>query len=140
MYSEKNLLYILSILEAIEKIFLYSDTYDNAESFWEANEQMNFNACLTLLIAVGEDSKNLEGSLKSVHTEIPWHRIAAFRNRLAHDYRGVDPEVTFEIIRLNLPVLKKVMLKMLKSVNYDQKALEEALASGFYRHLSYLKT
>lgn len=57
MYNEKNFLYILSILEAIEKIFLDSEAYESAETFWEANDQMNFNACLTLLIAVGEDSK-----------------------------------------------------------------------------------
>ena len=139
MYSDKNLLYILSILEAIEKIFLYSDTYDTSENFWEANEQMNFNACLTLLIAVGEDSKKLEDSLKNAHATIPWYRIAAFRNRLAHDYRGIDPEVTFEIIRQYLPDLKQVMVKMLKSVNYDQKALEKALSSGYYRHIAYLK-
>jgi uncharacterized protein with HEPN domain len=139
MYSDKNLLYSLSILEAIEKVFLYSEAYERAEIFWEANDQMNFNACLTLLIAVGEDSKKLEESLKSAHSEIPWHRIAAFRNRLAHDYRGVDPVITFDIIRQYLPELKKVMLKMLKSINYDPKTLEKALASGYYKHIGYLK-
>lgn len=139
MFSDKNLLYILTILEATEKIFLYADGYENAEIFLEANEQMNFNASLTLLIAIGEDSKKLEDSLKAEYSEIPWKLIAAFRNRLAHDYRGVDPEITFEIIRQYLPTLKKVTLKMLKSIDYDSQTLEEALNSHYFKHLDYLK-
>jgi len=41
------------MLEAIKKVFLYSEDLDNADDFFDANEQMNFNACQTLLLAIG---------------------------------------------------------------------------------------
>jgi uncharacterized protein with HEPN domain len=126
------------MLEAIEKVFLYSEDLDNADDFFDANEQMNFNACQTLLLAIGEESKKIEAKLKERYTDTPWELVAGFRNRLAHDYRGVDPEITYEIIQDYLPALKSVLLKMLKLVEYDDSVFEEALKSKYYNHLKYL--
>ena len=49
MYERKNFTYILTILEAIEKIFIYVRDVDNADAFYTYNEQMNFNASQVLL-------------------------------------------------------------------------------------------
>ena len=54
MYNSKNLTYILTILEAIEKISYYSKEFEDEEEFYFANKQLNFNATVNLLIAIGE--------------------------------------------------------------------------------------
>ena len=52
---KNDLMYLLNILECIEKIILYSADCSDAEAFYENNEQMNFNATLNLLANMGEN-------------------------------------------------------------------------------------
>jgi len=85
MYERKNFTYILTILEAIEKIFIYVRDVDNADAFYTYNEQMNFNASQVLLLVIGEETKKIDEKLKAEYPEIPWHLIAGLRNRIAHD-------------------------------------------------------
>ena len=65
MFSSKNLTYILTILEAIEKIFYYSKEFKDEEEFYFANKQLNFNASVNLLIAIGEENKKIDKELKT---------------------------------------------------------------------------
>lgn len=139
MYSEKNLVHILTILEAIEKAFIYSEDIHNADDFWLANDQMNFNACVSLLIAIGEESKKIDENLKNEYDVIQWKAIAGMRNILAHHYRGIDPGMAWDIIINDLPQLKKVTISMLPKLEYPKDMLLTALDSEYYKHLDYLK-
>lgn len=56
MFSSKNLTYVLTMLEAIEKVLFYTEEFEDEESFFQANRQLNFNATTNLLIAIGEES------------------------------------------------------------------------------------
>lgn len=98
MFSHKNLVYILTSLECIEKAFIYSGDFDNEKTFYRANDQMNFNACQILLQTIGEESKKIEGDLKDKYPSIPWQNIGNLRNRIAHDYRGTEPAIIFDVI------------------------------------------
>ena len=139
MFSNKNLVHILTIMEAAEKCFIYKGDINNAEEFFKHNDQLNYNACVTLLIAIGEESKSIEEGLKLEFPNINWKAIAGMRNIMAHNYRGIDPEMVFEIIAENLSTLKECMLKMLQRVHFEQDILDKALNSTFYTHLAYLK-
>ncbi len=48
-----DLMYCLNMLESIEKILLYAHNCDDAEEFYQLNEQLNFNATLNLLANLG---------------------------------------------------------------------------------------
>ncbi len=50
MYSDSNLIYILTVLEAIEKLKIYTKEFNNAHDFWQANDQLYFNASSNLLL------------------------------------------------------------------------------------------
>lgn len=139
MYSERNLVHILTILEAIEKCFIYVEEIKNYDDFFKHNDQMNYNASVTLLIAIGEESKNIEESLKQEFPETNWKAIAGMRDIMAHNYRGIDPEIVFEILTDNLAPLKKIMLQMLSKVRYNPDILKEAINSPYYKHIGYLK-
>ena len=135
---DKQILYILTSLEAIEKIKIYSEEFDNANEFFEANEQMNFNACYTLLLTISEESRKLEGSIINMYPNIPWKLIFGIRNHLSHNYRGIDNEIIFDIINTYLPPLKETLIKILNHLNLDKKKLIEIINSKYYRHLKYL--
>jgi len=89
MYEKKNFTYILTMLETIEKIYLYTKNFQDADEFYQANDQMNFNACQILLLVIGEESKKINEDLKDEHKSIPWHLISSLRNRIAHPTVGM---------------------------------------------------
>jgi uncharacterized protein with HEPN domain len=44
---------------------------------------------------------------------VDWHRVADFRNRLVHDYLGIDLEVVWKVVIEDMPDLKRVILTAL---------------------------
>jgi len=138
MYDAKNILYILTILEAIEKIFIYSRDFQDAEQFYYANKQLNFNASVNLLIAIGEENKKIDQGIKT-STIINWKNLSAMRDKISHNYRGIDESIVWNIIQEYLPKLKTALIEMLPQVKDHQKYLKEALESKYYEDLYYLK-
>ena len=137
-YSEKNILYLLTILECIEKIDIYTIEYITTKELLEANDQQPFNATSHLLLVIGEETGKLEESLKEEIAFIAWEQISGLRNRLAHDYRGIDPDIVFQVCRFELPALKEACRSMLKLLRVSNNDLNQWLNTSYFRHLGYL--
>jgi len=135
---KKDLVYLLTILEAIEKVNIYTKSFTDSDDFYWENEQMNFNATVNLLIAVGEESKKIDLTLKQLHQEINWRALAGLRDKIAHDYRGIDPLIVWSVVKDELPKLKIAATGMLTELNINQQLLTELIDTQFYQHLSYL--
>lgn len=138
MYEESNLVYILTALEAIEKIKLYTADFVNADDFLWSNQQLNFNGTVNLLIAIGEESKKINSKLKEEFPVTDWKGIAGIRDKLSHDYRGIDPNIVWKVVRDELDNLKSVLAKMLARIKYDPEMLKAVLETKYYSHLDYL--
>ncbi|MEA2027982.1 MAG: HepT-like ribonuclease domain-containing protein, partial [Campylobacterota bacterium] len=138
MYDSTNMLHILTILEAIEKIFIYAQDFDNEEDFYSANKQLNFNATVNLLIAIGEENKKIDSGLKT-STVINWKNVSAMRDKIAHNYRGVDESLVWNIIQEYLPKLKIALVEVIPKIENHQLYLQEALESQYYEDLGYLR-
>jgi uncharacterized protein with HEPN domain len=134
MYNNKNILYIVSSISAIEKINIYTAGFSNAISLLNANTQLNFNGTITLLIAVAEETKKIDIQLLQTQQNIQWQNIVDMRNVLAHDYRGVDPEIVFDVVTNELPKLKKALIQMINYLPID--AVKEIIHTNQYQHLS----
>lgn len=130
---------MLTILESIEKIFIYSSSFKNADELFYFEDQVRFNAIINLLMAIGEESKKVEEQLKQNYNQINWKAITALRNIIAHNYRGINKEFIWDIIKNRLLPLKECCVNIVKDVNPDKKALEKYISSEFYKHLIYLK-
>lgn len=85
---------MLRILESVGKIEIYSRGYRDAITFFEANDQQPFNASLALLMNIGEQTNKLSEGLREKYSNTPWREIKAYRNRIAHDYTGIDKFIT----------------------------------------------
>lgn len=138
MYSDTNLIYIFTILEAIEKINLYTQEFEEDETFYYANNQMNFNAVVSLLIAIGEENKKIDSHIKN-DFEFSWNDISKMRDKIPHNYRGVNPYMVWDIIQNPLQEYREILISVLPKVNDYKEALDDALKSEFYIHLVYLK-
>ena len=140
--NEKNdLLYLLNILEYIEKIWKYTEKTKNAEELFELNEQMNLNASLTLLANIGENVSKTTDKLKNEYPNVEWQKIKNFRNRIIHDYVGIDLAIVYEIITNDLKVLKpeivKIIKEKMKQKIFDIDEIKIGKESKYYNHIDF---
>ena len=96
---------LLSLIEAIEKIELYSQDFSNADDFF--HDQKSFDASMMQFVVIGEVISRLNEEFKNQHSEIPWQKIKDFRNIIAHDYFGIDADEIWDIILSKLLPLKR---------------------------------
>jgi uncharacterized protein with HEPN domain len=140
MYKEENLIFVFTMLECIEKCGIYTDGFTNPNEFIWADEQMRLNAVISLFIAIGEESKKISQNLKDdIAMKLNWSDIAGIRDKISHDYRGVDAEILWAVIGKDLPRLKDALLEMLELIKPSKELINEFLDSQYYKHLTYLR-
>ena len=61
---------------------------------------------------IGEAAKNLSRKTKSRLSDIPWEDITGMRNKMIHEYFGVDLEIIWKTIQEAVPDLKKAIKKV----------------------------
>jgi len=139
MYDSKNLIYLFTMLECCEKAWIYTKDFSNPVDFIWANEQKELNATISLFIAIGEESKKIEMQLKNdVIFDLSWSDIAGLRDKISHDYRGVDANILWSVIHKDLPKLKLTLIDMINLINPPKELLIEIINTPYYKHLKYL--
>jgi len=105
--------YLKHILEAISNIEKFVEGLTKEEFFKNVEKQY---AVLRGLEIIGEATKNLSRELKGKHREIPWRDIAGMRDKLIHQYFGVNLELVWVTIKNKLPEFKNQILKILEEM------------------------
>jgi uncharacterized protein with HEPN domain len=103
--------YLDHIREAIERITAYSAA--GREEFF--SNRMAQDAVIRNFEVIGEAVRHLSDGLKDRRPDVPWRRIAGFRNVLIHDYMNVDEEEVWNVVQADLPALRKAVDDLLKS-------------------------
>jgi uncharacterized protein with HEPN domain len=76
---------------------------------------MIIDAAVRNIEIIGEASSKIPEEIKNNFSEIPWINLKGIRNRIVHDYFGVDVNIIWEIIYKDLTGLKKQIELALKS-------------------------
>ena len=105
----KNRAILLKLIEHIDKIQSYCK--DNSYESFLKNSQL-VEACVFNLSQMGEMVNRLDDEFIEKHNDIPWHQIRGLRNRIIHDYEGVNLYLVWEVIKNNLPNLRDTLIKI----------------------------
>lgn len=65
---------------------------------------------------IGEATKNLPDSFKHEYAEVHWRRIAGIRDKLIHEYFGIDYDIVWNTVVNEIPDLKLRLEKIMKNI------------------------
>jgi len=106
-------IFIGHILECIERIEEYTKN-TSKEKFYASVELQD--AVIRRIEIIGEAVKNIPKETKDKYKDIAWKDIAGMRDILIHGYFGVDLEITWKVVKQDIPDLKKKLLKVKKDL------------------------
>lgn len=100
-----------------------SDMLENAEKARVFVQDLDYNgfckddkaiyAVIRAFEIIGEAARQIPENVRKKHPEIQWREISAMRNKLTHEYFGVNTEVVWRSVQEDLPVIIPVLRKML---------------------------
>ncbi len=105
----KNRANIQRMITCIDKIQTYCEDVDYSE--FESNSQLA-EACVFNLGQIGEYVNRLDDAFIEAHAQIPWYQIRGLRNRIVHDYEGVNLILVWDIISDDIPKLRMALEKI----------------------------
>lgn len=110
MKSDK--IYILHIVDSIDQIFEYTKglTFKNFE-----NNRLIQDAVIRNFEIIGEASKNISSETKDRFNQIPWKNMAGMRDKLIHNYMGVDLSAVWNTIEDILTPLRTELSEIIES-------------------------
>ena len=108
----KDYYLLLSMIETIEKIIRYTNNYHSAEELYQNDR--DFDATMINFIVIGEQVGKLTDEIKAKNELIDWQKIYSLRNIIAHHYFGINVDIVWQIISIDLPKLKDDLNTLLK--------------------------
>lgn len=105
-------LYLSDMVEAATAINAFTDGV-TFEKFMESDVVKS--AVLMKLIIVGEAASKLPSGIKEKYPDIPWRKIADFRNYAVHAYFAVDWAIVWNAATMEAPALKEKVERILKT-------------------------
>ena len=99
--SKDDSVYLQHTIDAIKRIEEYTSDVDNRD--FTSNH----------LVQDGEAAKRVSKKLKDNNKHIPWKDIVGMRNKLIHDYFGVDADAVWDTVERDIPYLKTEIQKII---------------------------
>ena len=107
----KHILESINFIESFSKNLIFEQFIKN---------KLRQNAIVRELEIIGEAVKNLSSIFTDKHPTVEWGKIAGLRDKLIHNYFGVDLKTVWNVVKEDLQKLKKQIQQILDKLS-DQK-------------------
>ena len=92
-------MYFDDIVTAIARILEYTEGCD-LENF--KRDYKTVDAVVRNFEIIGEAANNIPNEIKEQYPDVPWYEMYSLRNRISHEYFGIDYEISWDIITNHL--------------------------------------
>ncbi len=72
-------------------------------------------AIIRSLEIIGEATKKIPADIKQNWSQIPWRNIAGMRDKLIHDYIGVNYTIVWDVVKNKIPVIQSIVSQIIES-------------------------
>lgn len=97
-------IYLGHILDCLSKILTYTSTLDKIGFLQSTIVQ---DAVIRNFEIIGEATKQLDSDFRLKYPDVEWKKLAGFRDKLIHDYIGVDLWAVWGVVESIVPRLKE---------------------------------
>ena len=102
------------IIESINDIEVFTKDM-SFEDF--AKDRKTMNAVIRSIEVIGEATKKIPMSIRGEHPSIPWKKMAGMRDKMIHEYFGIDIEILWKSAKDELPPLKSLIQNVLEGLS-----------------------
>jgi uncharacterized protein with HEPN domain len=113
MSKRDTLLLLDDMLQSALKIRQYTKDFDYKEFL---TDNKTIDAVVRNFEIIGEAANRIEPDFRDQNPAIEWKRIRGFRNRIVHDYFGIDYEIVWNIIETYLDELTDSLETIIKDI------------------------
>jgi len=106
--------FVQDILDSIGDIDKFIDRM-GFEEF--SHDQKTKNAVVRSIEIIGEATKKLPKSITDKYPLIPWKKMAGMRDKLIHEYFGIDITILWKVATEEIPSLKPEIKQVLKNID-----------------------
>jgi uncharacterized protein with HEPN domain len=106
--------YIKDILISIQDVEEFT-TGITFEDFLK--DKKTIKAVIRSLEVLGEASKKIPDEIRNRYPRIPWKRMAGMRDKLIHEYFGVDLEIVWNVAKKELPPVKSSIEELVREID-----------------------
>lgn len=107
MPDRPDRLLIQDMLESISKIRIYTAGYSKTDF---ENDSKTVDAVIRNLEIIGEAATKTSEELKDSTPEVNWFQLRGLRNRIVHDYVGIDFNIIWDIVNQRLEQLEQNLM------------------------------
>jgi uncharacterized protein with HEPN domain len=100
--------YLTHAIEAIDAIRDY--TADGQKAFFSDGKTQD--AVIRNIEIIGQAVKGISEDTRALEPAVPWRQIAGMRDKLIHEYFGVDLALVWDVVERELPVLRPRLEKL----------------------------
>jgi len=108
--------YLRDMIEYAEKAERFAQGVEFADF---QNDEKIMLAVVRALEVIGEAAKHIPKSVRDKYPDVPWKQIVGMRDKVIHDYFGVDVEVVWRTVKENLPPLRQAIAKILQDLEQE---------------------
>jgi uncharacterized protein with HEPN domain len=94
--------YLADVVEAVQRIVSYTAELSYEEFLADRKTQ---DAVLRNLQVMGEAVKKLSALVKQAHPHLPWKQVAGMRDKVVHDYFGINYDIVWALAKQELPAM-----------------------------------
>lgn len=99
------------MIAAVDKILSYTAGMDKAAF---AADERTIDAVVRNLIVIGEAAGHVPEDVVAASPQIPWARMRGMRNLAVHEYFGIDVNVLWDTVTVNVPSLPPLLRELLQ--------------------------
>lgn len=103
--------YLQDILDSIEDIKSFIGNMDFEEF---SKDKRTINAVIRSMEIIGEATKNIPQSIRDKYPQVPWKKMAGMRDKMIHEYFGVDIEILWKTVKGDIPSIKPLIGEVLR--------------------------
>jgi len=104
-------MYLDDILNSMNRILEYVDGYSFSDF---KKDYKTVDAVIRNFEIIGKASKNVPKEIRDKYVEVPWDEMYLLKNKVSHEYFGIDYEIIWDLVSNYIPDNKTQILEILR--------------------------